>query len=264
MTSILALLLACAQAQAQKGPAEPPHRSEEMEYVRTETGFTVPRMAFEGDATLSHLVFDDFRGNNFDLDILTFQLEGAFGITDWIQAEMKVPFLWIEPDPGDDESGIGDIVLEGKTSFRQGLSPVGFVPIDLAGGLRVALPTGDEDEGLGREDPAFGIFAAASYPFIVWLTGHAEFWTEWQSGERPIHGVNVAAEFTPWMRELSLVGALNYSREGTEKAAVSLVPGVEYRLPTPRPQMSIGGGIPIGLTSRAADIGFIADFQIRF
>lgn len=270
MSFVLELCLSLAQAQgaqpqAPKAPVEFPHRSEELEFVRTETGFTLPRMTFEADATLSRLSYDDYRGTrNLDLDVMAFTVEGAFGITDWVQAEMKIPFLWIDPDPGSKESGIGDIVLEGKTTFRKGSSPIGFVPLDLAGGLRIALPTGDEDEGLGREHAAFGFFASASYPFIQWLAGHAEFWTEWQSGERPQHGINVAAEFTPWMKELSLLAALNYSREGTEKAAVAFVPGAEYRFATPKPQMSVGLGLPIGITSRAADFGFIADFQIRF
>ncbi len=267
MHPILSIFLALLQAKAapaQKGPIEFPHRSEEMEFVRTETGFTVPRMMFELDATLAFLDFDDFRDRDFDLEVRSFTVEGAFGITDWVQGEIEVPFLWIDPDPGKKESGISDIVLEGKTTFRQGVSPIGFVPIDLSGGIRIALPTGDEDEGLGREHAAFGLFAAASHPFIQWLAGHAEIWTEWQSDFRPLHGVNLAAEFTPWMKELSLVGAINYSREGGDSPAVSFVPGAEYRFGTPRPQMSAGVGLPIGITNRAPDFGFIANFQVRF
>src|SRR5262245_51141012 len=119
MHPVLPLVLALVQAQgAQRGPVEFPHRSEEMEYVRTETGFTLPRMAFEADVTLSHQAFDDFRNRNFDLEVRTFTAEAAFGITDWVQGEVKVPFLWIDPDPGRKESGISDIVLEGKMSFR--------------------------------------------------------------------------------------------------------------------------------------------------
>jgi hypothetical protein len=235
-----------------------------MEYVRTETGFVVPAMKFEADATLSQLAFDDFRDRNFDVDIRSLTFEAAFGIADWAQAELKVPYLWVDPDPGSKESGIGDLVIEGKATLREGVSPIGVVPIDLAAGFRLTLPTGDEDEGLGRENESFGLFAAASYPFLQWLAGHGEIWTEWQQDFKPIHGMNVAAEFTPWMRELSLTGALNFVREGGDSVAASLVPGAEYRFATPHPQMSVGLGIPIGLTSRAADIGFIANFQIRF
>ena len=267
---ILSLVLALAQAQGQaqggqKAPIEFPQRSEEMEYVRTETGFVVPAMKFEADATLSHLAFDNFRDRDFDVEIRTLMLEAAFGIADWAQAEVKLPYLWIDPDPGSKESGIGDIVLEGKASLREGgASPIGVVPIDLAAGFRITLPTGDEDEGLGRENETFGLFAAASYPFLAWLSAHGEVWTEWQDDFRPIHGLNAAAEFTPWMRELSLVGALNFVREGGEPVAASLVPGAEYRFGKEGPQMSVGLGIPIGLTSRAADIGVLANFQIRF
>jgi hypothetical protein len=258
-------LLLLALAQAQKAPADFAQRSEEMEFVRTETGFTLPRMTFEADATLAFLSYDDYRGTrNFDLDVRAFTVEAAMGITDWAQGELKIPYLRIDPDPGSKESGISDLVLEGKASLRQGSSPIGLVPIDLAAGFRIALPTGDEDEGLGREHAAFGLFAAASYPFFAWLAGHGEIWTEWQSEEKPLHGVNIAAELYPWIKELSLLAAINYSREGSESAAVAFVPGAEYRFKTPNPRMSVGLGLPIGITSRAEDFGVIADFQVRF
>ncbi len=268
MAALLVLLLA-SQAQPEKAGAPAarafPHRSEELEVVRTETGFTVPKGAFELDAVLSILSFEDFRGNKgLDLDVTAFTAEAAFGLVDGLQLEVELPFLRVDPDPGSSESGLGDVLVEGKASFLKGASPLGFVPVDLAGGIRVAIPTGDEDEGLGREKVAFGLFAAVSYPFTAWIAGHGEFWTEWQDGERPIHGLSVAFEFTPWMKEFSLLAALNYSRVGTEKSAVSFVPGAEFRFGKDKPGMSVGLGIPIGLTDRAEEIGVIADFQIRF
>ncbi len=268
MTSALALFLALAQGARPAKPAQPaaefPHRSEEMEFVGTETGFTLPAMTVEGDVTLSWVTFDNYRKRSFDLEVMSLTLEAAYGITDWVQAELEIPFLWVDPDPGRSENGLSDIVLEGKASLRKGSSPIGFVPVDLSAGARIILPTGDEDEGLGREKAALGLFGAASYPFLPWLAGHAEVWTEWQRGFRPLHGLDVAAEFTPWMKELSLLGAFNVQQEGGDSPAISLVPGAEYRFSTPRPRMSVGLGLPIGLTSRAPDYGFQANFQIRF
>ena len=278
---MIALVFLLAQAQAQPPPqaqpqAEPaqdpgqkpspefPHQSEELEYIRTETGFTLPRMTFEADATLTILSYEDYGGTEgLDLDFIGFSVEAAFGIVDGLQVEVELPFLWIDPSPGSQEQGIGDAVIEAKSSFRKGVSQIGFAPFDVAGGFRVTLPSGDEDEGLGREHASFGLFASASYPLLAWLAAHGEFWTEWQEDARPLHGVNTAVEMYPWSKELSLLAAINYSREGTEKSAVSLVPGAEFRFGDKRP-MSIGAGVPLGITDRAADIGLIANFQLRF
>lgn len=278
MNTIAALVVAlCAQqgpvkkekpsAQAppaKTAPLQATQKPEEFETHRTKTGITLPRGTFEGDVVLSFLSWDDYRDDDYDLDVRVLRFEATYGITEWVTAEVELPFVWVDPSPGSSESGVGDLVLEGKMSFNtERHSPAGFIAMDLAGGMRIQLPTGDEDDGTGEEDPALTLFGAASRRFLPWLVGHAELYLTLQSEERPEHGVNVAADFHPWMPELSLVGAINLRFEGTERTEFTFIPGAEWRFAQPLKGMSVGIGLPLGLTSDSPDWGFILDFSLR-
>jgi hypothetical protein len=242
----------------------PTHEHEEIEVLRTKTGITLAEKTFEGEVLLTLLSWDDFQDNNVDLDYRIWKFEAAYGITDWITAEAELPFVWVDPDPGSKESGIGDIQLEGKMSFNKNRkSPAGFLPYDLAGGLRFTLPTGDDDEGTGHEHATFTMFGAGSHRFERWVALHAEAYLTWESGERPVHGIHVAGDFTPWMPELSLLGGLNYIRTGGEFLELSLLAGAEYRWPQPLKGMSAGGALLLGLSSDAPDWGLLLNFQIQ-
>ena len=261
----LVLALGALTPQEAK-PVAPRHRPEEFEYMLQKTGYVLPLHVLEGDVTLSHFEFDEFRrvGGRPDVEFDALTAELAFGATDWLTVEGEVPLLRVDVDPGDSESGIGDIALEAKASLKQGpMNPIGFVPdIDLAGGFRVTLPTGDEDEGLGEEHATLAPFVSASYWIESWVAVHARLLLEWQSERRPVHRFNATAEFIPWMPELSLMGGILVEREGSDPSAVSLIPGVEYRFP--QIPLTPGASIPIGVTSRAPDIGFLLNVQYRF
>jgi hypothetical protein len=263
---MLFLLGAPPQQQQPKkaAPAAPTHEPEEFEVLRTKTGITLPERTFEGDAVVTIVGWDDFEDNDVDFDYRIFKLEAAYGITDWVTAEIELPYVSVDVDPGDRESGIGDVVLEGKMSFNANRkSPAGFVPLDVAGGMRISLPTGDEDDGTGEENAVFTLFAAGSHRFERWFAGHAEVFLSLQDDERPEHGVNVAGDFTPWMPELSLLAGLNYLRIGAEFTEVSLLAGAEYRFPQPLRGMVVGGALLLGVTNDAPDWGLLLNFQLR-
>ncbi|HEX7897001.1 MAG TPA: transporter [Planctomycetota bacterium] len=260
----LALAFGALLPQAQ--PVVPKHRPEEFEYMLQKTGYVLPLNVLEGDLTLSHFEFDEFRrvGGRPDVDFDAFVAELAYGVTEWLTVEAELPFVRVDFDPGDSESGIGDIALEAKASLKRGgTNPIGFVSdVDLAAGVRVTLPTGDEDEGLGEEHATLAPFVAASYWVDSWVAVHARLLLEWQSERRPVHRFNATAEFIPWAPELSLMGGLQIEREGSDPSAISLIPGVEYRFP--QIPLTPGASIPIGLTSRAPDVGFLLNVQYRF
>lgn len=257
---VVAFLLAAVPQQGR-----PTHRPEEIEHMLQETGYTLPRGAFEADLTLGRFEFDDFRRvRGLDVTQDFFVPELAYGVTDWLMVEGELPFLKIDPDPGSSESGIGDIALEGKVSLKQAAgNPVGFIPdVDVAPGVRITLPTGDEDEGLGEEEATLAPFVAASHWIERWVAVHGRLALEWQQDRRPVHTFNATAEFVPWMPELSLFGGLLIEREGSDASAVSLIPGAEYRFPGS--DLSAGIGLPIGINDRAADFGFLLNGQFRF
>ncbi len=259
MTTML-LILALQQGAARGVDREGP---EEFEILRTKTGITLPRQALDADLLFFLFSFDDVDDSGVDLEILGVQAEAAFGITEWLTAEVEIPCKKVDPDPGDSESGIGDIRLEGKFSFNRARhSPAPLVDVDLAAGARVTLPTGDEDEGLGEEHAVFGLFAAASHRFAPEFALHGEVFLDLQSEARPFHGVNAAVDFTPWGPDLSLLAALNVRREGTHDTEAELIPGVELRFAQPR--LALGAGLPLGLTDDSPDWGLLVDAQLRF
>jgi hypothetical protein len=264
--AMLVSLVGALLPQAKPAGGAPAHRPEEIEYMLQKTGYVLPAMVFEADVTFTHFEFDEFRRipGKPDFEIDQFTAELAYGVTDWLTIEAELPFLSVDVDPGDGESGLGDIALEGKVTFKRGpTNPIGFLQdIDLAAGLRLTLPTGDEDEGLGEEHATLAPFVSGSYWFDTWVAFHARLMLEWQHERRPVHRVNATAEFVPWARELSLMAGLQIEREGDDPSAILFIPGVEYRFP--QIPLTPGASIPIGLTSRAPDIGFILNVQYRF
>jgi hypothetical protein len=261
-----ALLLSSVAARAEeKAPApliEPPHRSETIDEVRCRTGYTLPALHIEADAVYFHSELRNALSGDIDLSADTLNLSAAFGITDWLQAKAIVPIVRHDYNPGGVETGIGDITLDAKMSFTKGASPLGFVPlVDFCFGLAVGLPSGDEDKGLGVGDPTFQPYVAASFWFLPWLGLHGSAYMEFIEGERPFHGANAIAEFVPFSRDLSLLAGFEFRQQGFDSGAVAFLPGAEYRI---MPMVSLGLGIPIGISKEAEDWGLILDAQLGF
>jgi hypothetical protein len=251
---LIALLLTQIP-QAAPAPQEA-HRPEEIEVLRTKTAYTLRADALEADLVVAHLEFEETHDRP-DLIVRSLQAQFAFGVTDWLTGEVDVPFLDVDADPGDTERGLGDIGLELKAAVSRDL-----VPFDLAVGLRVTLTTGDEEEGLGQDNSRFQPFAAASYVPVEGLTAHAQIHVLAEEDQKTVYGINLAADATPWGPDLSLFLALNGRREVGESPAWAIVPGAEYRWREKR--LSFAVGLPIGMSSRAEDFGFLGNAQYRF
>lgn len=260
----LAVLLSAATApQGQAGPgARVQHRPEEYEFIQTETGYVLPESVVEADLTIEHFEFED--DDDVEFTLQRFVAEVAYGVTDWLMIEGRVPFLRLDVDGGDSESGIGDLEFEGKVSLTRKSSPVGFVPdaLDLSAGVRVSVPTGDEDEGLGRENASFAPFASASYWFDPRIGLHGRVEAELQQDERPQYRATAAIEFVPWDPSFSIFGALDFQRDGTESDGVTIAPGAQYRFPGM--PLALGIGIPLGLNDDAPDWGILVNGEYRF
>ncbi|HYE97875.1 MAG TPA: transporter [Planctomycetota bacterium] len=263
------LVVTCLVLALQQGKPMGPdrcHRTEEYEYLFQETGYTLPEGRFEADLLVGRLEVEEFDEGPGDPDVTfdQFVAELAFGVFDWLMIEGELPLLRVEFDPGDSESGIGDIALEAKASLRSGpRNPIGFIPdVDVAGGVRLTLPTGDEDEGLGADDPTLEPFVAATYWIERWIGIHGRVGVQVQEDRRPFHNFNATAEFVPWGPELSLMAALSADREGSESDAVLIIPGAEYRFAGS--PFALGASIPIGVNNDAPDWGFFLNGQLGF
>jgi hypothetical protein len=260
------LVVTCLVLALQQGkPPADRHRTEEYEYMFQETGYTLPEGRFQGDLWLGRFEFDEFLDDDGpEAEFDTFVAELAFGVFDWLLVEAELPFVRVDVDPGSSESGIGDIALKAKASLRSSpKNPIGFIPDwDVAAGVRLTLPTGDEDEGLGEEELTLKPFVAASYWIERWVGIHAQLGTELQEDRRPMHMIGATGEFILWGPELSLMGGLQIEREGSEDAAILLIPGAEYRFSGS--PFALGASIPIGVNDEAPDWGFFVDAQLGF
>ncbi|MBI2931746.1 MAG: hypothetical protein HYY16_08845 [Planctomycetes bacterium] len=239
----LAIFWAALAAQT---PQEEP---EEWEQLRTRTAFLLPPERVDVDQLGSFLRFDD-------LDEFALVTDVNYGLNDWLTAELEVPILAIDPEDGSSHSGIGDIDLELKGSL-----PVEGFPLVFAAGARTSLPTGDEDEGLGRGEFGVGGFVAASRRFD-WFSTHLDAGVTAAQNFRPLYRINGALDLRPWEDWMSFLLAVNAAFEGVSESAFSAVPGFAMRLLEPRIQ--VGASMPVGLDNDAEDWGFIVDAQARF
>lgn len=229
-----------------------PH-PEEIEQIRTKTAYVLDQGEIEVDLVSSFLHFEE---DGLELDETKLFVEVEFGVTDWLMAEIEIPYLFLNPERGKGERGWGDIELELKAGI-----PGDWNGIEAAVGVEVSLLTGDEDEGLGGAETELGLFAAVSRRFD-WIAAHLQVALEVAEEARPEYEINFAIDASPWGRELSLLLAFNGEIEPGEGPGWSVVPGFEVRFD--EPDLQIGAGFPIGLSDEAEEWGVIVDVEVEF
>jgi hypothetical protein len=69
-----------------------------------------------------------------------------YGVVDWWDTSVVIPFVSLSPAEGDGEAGIGDVSLWEKFKL---LDEEAGAPVGLAVLADVKLPTGDDEKGLG-------------------------------------------------------------------------------------------------------------------
>src|SRR5262245_57192606 len=93
MPFLSALVLLCSQEESW-------HRPEEIEQIRTKTAYVLDQGEVEVDLVGSFLRFDE-GGRKVDESRLMVELE--IGVTDWLMAEIEVPYLFFNPRKGPGE-----------------------------------------------------------------------------------------------------------------------------------------------------------------
>jgi hypothetical protein len=220
---------------------------EEIEQVRVKTAYTLDQGEVEVDLVGSFLRFEEG-----DASRLLVEVEA--GLTDWLLAEIEIPYLFANPERGRGERGVGDVELELK-----GRIPGDWNGMELGIGVEVSLLTGDADEGLGGPETELGVFAAASRRF-EFFNVHLQVGAEVAEESRAEYGVAAAVDVRPWGRAVSLLLAVNGEIERGEGPGWTLVPGFEVRLD----EIQAGAGFPLGLSEEAEDWGIIVDVEIEF
>ncbi len=224
---------------------------EEIEQVRTRTAYVLDAGEIEVDLVGSFLRFDE-DGRRHDRSRLLVELEA--GLTDWLLAEIEVPYLFENPESGPGEHGLGDLELELKAKI-----PGDVHGVEAAVGFEVSLLSGDADEGLGAPETEVGGFLAFSRRFDGFLV-HLQVGVEGAEERRPEYEVNMAVDLRPWGRPFSFLLALNGEIEPGESPGWALVPGFEARFD----EVQAGAGFPVGLSEEAEAWGVIVDVEFEF
>jgi len=98
---------------------------------------------------LTFNTFDQERGAQ-DTTFSETSVYARYGLLDDLAVVLEVPFLQIDPTPGNEESGLGDVELGFQLrAYEDIFGYPYFIPY-----VHVSFPTGDEDKNLGKGDVA--------------------------------------------------------------------------------------------------------------
>jgi len=189
---------------------------------------------------------------------LTAGAEFAYGLTDRLQVAADVPYVFVDPDAGASENGIGDVfagtryAVVNYREHRFGLD-VGF-------GLD--FPTGNEHRDLGEGHATSDLSFTAS----AWLGPvNGQVNAGWLRALENVHGetkdeaeYNVALIYPIREWFLVLEGNGESDRDGTK---YYVTPEVIWK-PTDRLELRVAAPCPV--TRDAGDYGVIAGFTIEF
>lgn len=180
----------------------------------------------------------------------TWSVKGVLGLglIPGLEARIESSFLFLDPDEGSRENGIGDSLFGVKYRL---LDEAERRPA-LLGSFTLRLPTGDEDRGLGAEDVDVGLLAVVSKsvgPLTLTVNGGYTFVV--RDRDLDFVTVNGSAEYrlTP---KWSLVGEV-VSNVGTKSATDTVVlrAGSVYAITG---RVRIDGGVGFGVTRESPDV----------
>ena len=171
------------------------------------------------------------------------------GLLKGLEARIESSFLFLDPDGGSHENGVGDSLIGVKHRL---LDETQRLPA-LLGSLTLRLPTGDEDRGLGAAEVDVGLLAVASKGFgpltLTWNGGYTfvnrnrglDFWT--------LNG-SVEYRVTPaWSVVGEVASSIAARKEGVD--TVVLRAGSVYAI---HERIKLDGAVGVGLTRESPDV----------
>ena len=93
---------------------------------------------------------------------LRLEAQGGYSITPKFEIEAGLGIINYDPEHGDDETGLSDLLISGRYDLS-GLFSLPPGGTKFAAGGYFTLPTGDEDVGEDKTD--FGLFGAIRHPY---------------------------------------------------------------------------------------------------
>ncbi|MBS3741883.1 MAG: transporter [Candidatus Cloacimonetes bacterium] len=187
-------------------------------------------------------VIGDISFADYDF-VSSFELgaRGGLLLSPKIQLGSEISFISLSPDNGDGESGISDLLVQGKYTWMLEKSRV-------AAGGKITLPIGSEDVGGGNTN--FGMFGGIRHPLSPKATMNGVLGINFiEAGKDRETSLMLGFGGTMIINnQISAVGEFNLQTE-VEYAMLSF--GVDYQL---KEMGRIRSGIGIGMDDGAPDI----------
>lgn len=230
----------------------PSHTPEEIEHLRTKTAYLLQPGKTEVNLILSHLDDDDFdrQAARFDVDFTPLPT-GMF--------ELDFAYANLDAETNEDD---GENLDDTRFSFKFE-TPLES-PVRLASGAGIILPTGNRSAGIGEEEWGIFLYQTASSG-AAGFDVHGELGLDLQMDRHPVLRCNVAMEREIDFR-IRAGAAINLRIQSGARTEAAIVPGVSYESPEIIPQaiVTLGVGLPIGLTDATPDWGILINFGARF
>ena len=171
------------------------------------------------------------------------------GLVKGLEARIESSFLFLDPDEGSRENGIGDSLFGVKYRI---LEETDRRPA-LLGSFTLRLPTGDEDRGLGAEEVDVGLLAVASKSIgpltLTWNGGYTFVIRDRDLDTWVLNGA-VEYRVTPaWSLVGETVNTLAAHKEGVDTYVLRA--GSVYAV---HERVKLDGAVGVGLTRESPDV----------
>jgi hypothetical protein len=221
----------------------------------TEDPGTADRLTLQMEVTGENDHFADGSETDLGLTLTT-------GIVPRLDIALAAGYVFLAPDEGSSENGVGDLELKLKWNF---LEEQGNVP-GLALKLGSTLPTGDEGKGLGSGgyDLSAALIAGKALGNVeIYLNfGYTRIDKTAEGDKRNIYSASLAGKWE-MIEALALVGEVLYESPGAggEDAPVAMTAGLVWEIAD---NFSVDIGGRAGLTDTAPDWSVLAGINFTF
>lgn len=211
--------------------------------------------------------FEYRRDNEIELKQYRVPIELEYGIVDWLELDLAIPYVWQEEE-GEDTDSIGNLNAGVTFLVVRGNEEIPYVSV----GFEVAFPTVQEDQDIADEEEQYTyegfINITKSFEYLVIDLNFA--YSQSRNGEVEEElEYNIGVDFLidrilgkdhligwHWITEFN--GESNLSEDVN---AFYLTPGIKY---VTKAGLELGLGAPIGLVDEADDYRIIGSLTYEW
>jgi hypothetical protein len=227
-----------------------PRRAEELEQLRTNTGYVIEKSELELDVVPSYFDYEDARHGGIEVEL-------EYGVSDRFMVEIEAPYQWRSFADGTDVDDMGNLEVGAKWLLMDHGTFAAAIKVG------VELPAQSEQPGIAADVWGVELSAPMSFRYPDRdLSLHVEPGVEWQEQEGFEEQIlNIALEYRRGDSNVTLQLASNVVREEDEVEAY-LVPAFEVAAADV--PFQFGMGLAVGITAESADWGVLIDLEVEF